>query len=140
MGTAATADVQSLPALTLVLTPQQAAGLAVGGSADLLAAGGNTITAGDGNNIVFANFGRIVTVDPVNYLRNRGDFIDAAAPGTDARYLAGVGLQMLETINLPAGGLNTITVGAGRNALFGGMGDDIVRAVGAGASTTTAKA
>ncbi|KAG0920532.1 hypothetical protein G6F31_020683 [Rhizopus arrhizus] len=80
MGTAATADVQSLPALTLVLTPQQAAGLAVGGSADLLAAGGNTITAGDGNNIVFANFGRIVTVDPVNYLRNRGDFIDAAAP------------------------------------------------------------
>ena len=35
MGTAATADVQSLPALTLVLTPQQAAGLAVGGSADL---------------------------------------------------------------------------------------------------------
>ena len=70
--------------------------------------------------------------DRVNYLRNRGDFIDAAAPGTDARYLAGVGLQMLETINLPAGGLNTITVGAGRNALFGGMGDDIIQAVGAG--------
>ncbi|MBC9906853.1 beta strand repeat-containing protein, partial [Achromobacter xylosoxidans] len=132
MGAAARADLQSLAALTLVLTPQQAAGLAVGGSADRLAAGGNTIMAGDGNNIVFANFGRIVTVDPVNYLRDRGDFIDTAAPGAGARYLAGAGLRMLETINLPAGGLNTITVGAGRNALFGGMGEDVIRATGAG--------
>ncbi|MGE8672033.1 MAG: beta strand repeat-containing protein [Achromobacter kerstersii] len=132
MGVAAVADQQSLAALTLVLTPQQAAGLAVGASADGLSAGANTITAGDGNNIVFANFGRIVNVEPVNYLRNRGDFIDAAAPGADARYLSGAGLQLLETINLPSGGVNTITVGAGRNALFGGMGDDIIRAVGAG--------
>ncbi|MDF8362245.1 beta strand repeat-containing protein [Achromobacter anxifer] len=132
MGAAARADLRTLAALTLVLTPEQAAGLAVGRSADLLALGGNTITAGDGNNIVFANFGRIVTVDPVNYLRDRGDFIDAAAPGGEARYLAGDGLRMLETINLPAGGVNTITVGAGRNALFGGMGDDIIRAEGAG--------
>ncbi|CAB3624324.1 hypothetical protein LMG3431_00001 [Achromobacter pestifer] len=132
MSTAARADQQSLAALTLVLTPEQAAGLAVGASADQLAAGGNTITAGDGNNIVFANFGRIVTVEPVNYLRNRGDFIDAAAPGTDARYLAGTGLLVLENINLPSGGVNAITVGAGRNVLFGGMGDDVIRAVGAG--------
>uniref|UniRef100_UPI001C52AC87 calcium-binding protein n=1 Tax=Alcaligenes xylosoxydans xylosoxydans TaxID=85698 RepID=UPI001C52AC87 len=132
MGAAARADLQSLAALTLVLTPEQAAGLAVGAAADRLAAGGNAITAGDGNNIVFANFGRIVTVDPVNYLRDRGDFIDAAAPGAGARYLAGAGLRMLETINLPAGGPNAITVGAGRNALFGGMGDDLIRAAGAG--------
>ncbi|EFF74850.1 type I secretion target GGXGXDXXX repeat (2 copies), partial [Achromobacter piechaudii ATCC 43553] len=131
MSAAAAADRQSLAALTLVLTPEQAAGLAVGASADGLVAGGNTITAGDGNNIVFANYGRIVTVEPVNFLRQRGDFIDAAAPGAGVRYLAGSGLQSLETINLPAGGTNTITVGAGRNALFGGMGDDVIRAEGA---------
>ena len=73
-------DLRSLYALTLVLSPDQAAGQAVGAAADRLAVGGNTITAGDGSNIVFANFGRIVTVTPVNYLRDRGDFIDPAAP------------------------------------------------------------
>ena len=77
-------DLRSLYALTLVLSPDQAAGRAVGAAADRLAVGGNTITAGDGSNIVFANFGRIVTVTPVNYLRDRGDFIDPAAPGGEA--------------------------------------------------------
>ena len=97
-------DLRSLYALTLVLSPDQAAGQAVGAAADRLAVGGNTITAGDGNNIVFANFGRIVTVTPVNYLRDRGDFIDPAAPGGEARYLAGAGLLALETINVPTAG------------------------------------
>ena len=116
--------------LTLVLSPDQAAGQAVGAAADRLAVGGNTITAGDGNNIVFANFGRIVTVTPVNYLRDRGDFIDPAAPGGEARYLAGAGLLALETINVPTAGRNAISVGSGRNVLFGGMGDDSIRAAG----------
>ena len=120
-------DLRSLYALTLVLSPDQAAGQAVGAAADRLAVGGNTITAGDGNNIVFANFGRIVTVTPVNYLRDRGDFIDPAAPGGEARYLAGAGLLALETINVPTAGRNAISVGSGRNVLFGGMGDDSIR-------------
>ena len=123
-------DLRSLYALTLVLSPDQAAGQAVGAAADRLAVGGNTITAGDGNNIVFANFGRIVTVTPVNYLRDRGDFIDPAAPGGEARYLAGAGLLALETINVPTAGRNAISVGSGRNVLFGGMGDDSIRAAG----------
>ena len=79
---------------------------------------------------MFANFGRIVTVTPVNYLRDRGDFIDPAAPGGEARYLAGAGLLALETINVPTAGRNAISVGSGRNVLFGGMGDDSIRAAG----------
>jgi Ca2+-binding RTX toxin-like protein len=134
MGTGAPqVDQQSLADLTIVLTPAAAAQAAVGASADALAVGNNTIDALDGNNIVFANYGQIVTAAPVNYLRDRGDFIDAAAPGGTVRYLSGSGLLGLATIDLPsAGGVNTITVGSGRNALFGGMGDDVIRAQGLG--------
>ncbi|WP_412778660.1 hypothetical protein, partial [Bordetella trematum] len=129
MAAGAGADVSTLHALTLVLSPEQAAGLAVGASADLLQAGANTITAGDGNNIVFANFGRIVTVSPVNYLRNRGDFIDpAAADGASVRYLSGAGLLSLENLPLRGTGSNQVTVGNGRNVVFGGLGDDVLQA------------
>ncbi|CAJ49553.1 putative secreted calcium-binding protein, partial [Bordetella avium 197N] len=126
----ATVDRQSRDALTLVLTPEQAAQAAIGRSADLLAGGSNTITAGDGNNIVFANFGRMVTVEPLNYLRIRGDFIDAAAAGGQARYLSGTGLVALETLDVPASGNNSIAVGSGRNVLLGGLGNDTIRAAG----------
>jgi Ca2+-binding RTX toxin-like protein len=134
MGVAAPqVDQQSLAALALVLTPTAAGQAAVGTSADALTVGNNTIDALDGNNIIFANYGEITTAAPVNYLRDRGDFIDGSAPGGTVRYLAGVGLLGLATIDLPsAGGVNTITVGSGRNALFGGMGNDVIRAVGAG--------
>jgi Ca2+-binding RTX toxin-like protein len=130
---AAQADSRSLASLTLVLTPEEAGARVVGGAADGLraAGGGNTITAGDGNNIIFANYGQIVTVAPVNYLRSRSDFIDPApANGATVRYLSGDGLVAIENFNLPAGGVNVITVGNGRNVILGGMGDDVIRAEG----------
>lgn len=123
-------DQGSLDALVLVLTSEQAAAGAQGPNADRLQTGGNHITAGDGNNIVFAHFGRIVSAAPLNYLRNRSDFIDAAAPGGEARYLTGTGLLALENLPAPSAGANYISVGAGRNVLFGDLGDDRIRAGG----------
>src|SRR5699024_7696433 len=90
MKAAAPLDLRSLHALSLVRTPGQAQSEAGAGPWDALQAGNNTITAGDGNNIVFANYGRITTASPVNYLRLRGDFIeDGPAVGNPRPYIAG---------------------------------------------------
>ncbi|CAM5199968.1 hypothetical protein CDEF62S_03693 [Castellaniella defragrans] len=130
---APTVDLQSLPDLTLVLTPADAAANAqaatAGGAADRLTAGSNTITAGDGNNIVFANYGSVTLAGPYNYLRDRGDFINPAPASQSGNFIAGTGLVSLQNFNLPSG-TNSITVGNGSNALFGGMGADTIRSTG----------
>ncbi|MGB7962858.1 MAG: calcium-binding protein, partial [Propionicimonas sp.] len=128
-------DDYQIPVLALVESLSHEAGAEFGG-ADTISTGtgrdqvfggadGDTVVAGDGNNIVFGDYGI------VDYLINTDD--EAPDPASADQLDTTRDIDLVWSIATTQGGNDTITTGAANDIVLGGRGDDTITA-GAGAN------